>query len=100
MFVRWSGVGLLLGLVTIGIWYATRSPDVVLVARGESGDSLGLNLVIEPLLLAIPVVFALGYGLVAALLAARKPRAWDLLGFTRCVGHSGRELPLGSTATL
>lgn len=73
VFVRWSCVGLLLGLVTIGIWYTTRSPNVVLVPRGESGNSLGLNLVTEPLLLAIPVVFALAYGLAAVLLAVRKP---------------------------
>ena len=32
-----------------------------------------MNLVTEPVLLAIPVLFALGYGLTAALLAVRKP---------------------------
>ncbi|MXP21967.1 hypothetical protein GIY30_11470 [Gordonia sp. HNM0687] len=65
-------MGLVLGLVTIGVWYSTRSPNVVLVPGGASGDSLGLNLVTEPLLLVIPVVFAICYGLTAMLLAARK----------------------------
>lgn len=79
VFVRWACVGLVLGLVTIGIGYTTRSPNVVLVARGESGSSLGLNLVTEPVLLAIPVLFALGYGLTAALLAVRKPGVGRLI---------------------
>jgi hypothetical protein len=77
VFVRWSCVGLVLGLVTIGLWYTTRSPNVALVASGTSGDSLGLNLVTE-LLLVIPVLFALGYGL-TAVLSARKPELGRLI---------------------
>ncbi|MXP21964.1 hypothetical protein GIY30_11455 [Gordonia sp. HNM0687] len=77
-------MGLVLGLV--GVWYSTRSPNFVFVPGGASGDSLGLNLVTEPLLLVIPVVFVICYGLTAMLLAGHKPKVGRVIGCGLPVG--------------